>query len=314
MDWVISLPKTNRLNPPAMKRSLLLTLICFICISAYSQKCIDTVTNGLTIISKTFVSGSDCNFKIKFCVRKVSEQAHHIVYTIKYSYGTLTRTIYVSNVSVGSVICEVFEFTADCSSTAYCAAHGKTVNHTLCGAVDEQIILPIKLINFSAENSSIGLVDLKWQTATESNVSHFIIQQSADSKKFNEVAKVKATGESNSLQSYSYQLKTNPTGNLSASQYFRLKTVDRDGSESFSPIVSLKGKTRKKLEVYPNPASNSIHFNVQAIDGIPMKLYNIHGQSFQINLLDGQTIDLSELPNGIYYLQVQDELVRFLKN
>jgi len=236
------------------------------------------------------------------------------VYTIKYSYGTLTRTIYVSNVSVGSVICEVFEFTADCSSTAYCAAHGKTVNHTLCGAVDEQIILPIKLINFSAENSSIGLVDLKWQTATESNVSHFIIQQSADSKKFNEVAKVKATGESNSLQSYRYQLKTNPTGNLSTSQYFRLKTVDRDGSESFSPIVSLKDKTRKKLEVYPNPASNSIHFNVQAIDGIPMKLYNIHGQSFQINLLDGQTIDLSELPNGIYYLQVQDELVRFLKN
>lgn len=314
MDWVISLPKTNRLNPPAMKRSLLLTLICFICISAHSQKCIDTVTNGLTIISKTFVSGSDCNFKIKFCVRKVSEQAHHIVYTIKYSYGTLTRTIYVSNVSVGSVICEVFEFTADCSSTAYCAAHGKTVNHTLCGAVDEQIILPIKLVNFSAENSSIGLVDLKWQTATESNVSHFIIQQSADSKKFNEVAKVKATGESNSLQSYRYQLKTNPTGNLSTSQYFRLKTVDRDGSESFSPIVSLKDKTRKKLEVYPNPASNSIHFNVQAIDGIPMKLYNIHGQSFQINLLDGQTIDLSELPNGIYYLQVQDELVRFLKN
>jgi len=314
MDWVISLPKTNRLNPPAMKRSLLLTLICFICISAHSQKCIDTVANGLTLISKTFVSGSDCNFKIKFCIRKVSEQAHHIVYTIKYSYGTLTRTIYVSNVSVGSVICEVFEFTADCSSTAYCAAHGKTVNHTLCGAVDEQIILPIKLISFSAENSSIGLVDLKWQTATESNVSHFIIQQSADSKKFIEVAKVKAAGESNSLQTYSYQLKTNPTGSLSTSQYFRLKTVDRDGSESFSPIVSLKDKTRKKLEVYPNPASNSIHLNVQALEGNPMKLYNIHGQSFQIKLLDGQTLDLSELPNGIYYLQVQDELVRFLKN
>jgi len=314
MDWVISLPKTNRLNPPAMKRSLLLTLICFICISAHSQKCIDTVANGLTLISKTFVSGSDCNFKIKFCIRKVSEQAHHIVYTIKYSYGTLTRTIYVSNVSVGSVICEVFEFTADCSSTAYCAAHGKTVNHTLCGAVDEQIILPIKLISFSAENSSIGLVDLKWQTATESNVSHFIIQQSADSKKFIEVAKVKAAGESNSLQTYSYQLKTNPTGSFSTSQYFRLKTVDRDGSESFSPIVSLKDKTRKKLEVYPNPASNSIHLNVQALEGNPMKLYNIHGQSFQIKLLDGQTLDLSELPNGIYYLQVQDELVRFLKN
>jgi len=297
-----------------MKSFLLLTLICFLGISANAQKCIDTVTNGLTLISKTFVSGNDCNFKIKFCVRKVSEQAHHIAYTIKYSYGTLSRTIFISNVSVGSVICEVFEFTADCSSTAYCAAHGKTVNHTLCGAVDEQIILPIKLISFSAENTANGLVDLKWQTATESNVSHFIIQQSADSKQFNEIGKVKAVGESKSLQSYTYQYKSNPTGNSNKSHYIRLKTVDRDGSESFSPIVSIKDKTKKKLEVYPNPAARYLHVNVQSFDGNTVKLYDIHGKFIQIKYLDAQTIDLNELSNGIYYLQYQDELIRFLKN
>ncbi|MBL7821469.1 MAG: T9SS type A sorting domain-containing protein [Saprospiraceae bacterium] len=297
-----------------MKSYLLLTLLCFIGVSANSQKCIDTVANGLTLISKTYVSGNDCNFKIKFCIRKVSEQAHHIVYTIKYSYGTLTRTIYVSNVAVGSVICEVFEFTGNCSSTAYCAAHGKTVNHTLCGAVDEQIILPIKLVSFSAENTANGLVALKWQTATESNVSHFSLQQSADSKLFNEIAKVKAVGESKSLQSYSYLYKSNPTGSSNKSQYYRLKTVDRDGSESFSPIVSIKDKTRKKLEVYPNPASHYLRLNVQLFEGNPVKLYNINGKEIQFQYLDEQTINLSELANGIYYLQYQDELVRFLKN
>ncbi len=297
-----------------MKNSLLFTLLLFWAFTANSQNCIDTVTNGLTLVSKVIVSNTDCEFKIRFCVRKVSEQAHHIVYTIKYSYGTLTRTIFIKDVAVGTVICEDFVFTADCSSTAYCAAHGKTVNHTLCGAVDDQILLPIKLVSFEAINQGPGLTMITWQTATETNVSHFVLQQSTDVRQFQDLAQLKAVGESKVLQNYAYEYKSLNTGTVNKNQYFRLKTVDRDGSLSYSPIILVKDKSKKKLTVYPNPTGNTIQFNSRDINPTDLKLFNIHGQSLQLDWLDSQSINLSLLQPGIYYIEYDGELTRFLKN
>lgn len=108
--------------------------------------------------------------------------------------------------------------------------------------------LPIELVSFGGECAGQD-VRLDWMTATEQNTSHFVVERSADSQNFTSVGLVSAAGNSQTTQVYSW-LDTDPA-ELS---YYRLRSVDLDGSEGLSDVVAVScGTDDRGVRIFPNP-------------------------------------------------------------
>jgi Secretion system C-terminal sorting domain/Beta-propeller repeat len=171
--------------------------------------------------------------------------------------------------------------------------------------------LPVKLLNFSAKVNDNKEVDISWTTASELNNQYFTIERSKDGLNFEQVAIVK--GAINSSIAINY-LSTDKTP-YSGKSYYRLRQTDLDGKYSFSAIVQLQLNTANSNEftIYPNPvqrvlhvqltasANKSIVWQVQDATGKILKQQSdqLHGSS--------QSIDVSGLPNGMYYLVLKKD-------
>jgi hypothetical protein len=119
-------------------------------------------------------------------------------------------------------------------------------------------ILPVELVSFTGEKDGETSV-LSWQTASERNVSHFSVQRSEDGFQWKEIGTVNATGNSQQLQSYEF-VDDNP---LLGDNYYRISSVDLDGTLEFSDIVVLSFDRSANLIVYPNPGAAGEALNVK---------------------------------------------------
>ncbi|MCI4671343.1 MAG: PQQ-dependent sugar dehydrogenase [Bacteroidia bacterium] len=107
--------------------------------------------------------------------------------------------------------------------------------------------LPIELSAFDVQ--LIGQeARLEWLSANEIGSSHYTIERSLDGTLFEQLADVRARGQSNSSTYYEW-IDSKPHYGVN---YYRLKMVDTDGSFGYSDIrsINLKGD---QLWVYPNP-------------------------------------------------------------
>jgi hypothetical protein len=64
------------------------------------------------------------------------------------------------------------------------------------------MILPVKLVSFTAMLSSNKKVDLEWVTASEINTSHFVIERSTDGSTFSDAGTVFAFGNTTEQKNY----------------------------------------------------------------------------------------------------------------
>ncbi|GAA4436367.1 hypothetical protein GCM10023091_14180 [Ravibacter arvi] len=126
--------------------------------------------------------------------------------------------------------------------------------------------LPVTMVSFRAEKEQAQVM-LKWVTSMEVNASHFELQRSFDGKVFNAIGVVPAKGESN--KTVHYQFSDESSGRAAIS-YYRIRTVDQDGSFSLSQIISINWDHAEDItaRLYPNPAkeetdagrvSNTLH-------------------------------------------------------
>ncbi|MCE7071883.1 T9SS type A sorting domain-containing protein [Dyadobacter sp. CY327] len=113
--------------------------------------------------------------------------------------------------------------------------------------------LPVTLLNFNAQKQENGVM-LDWQTTEETNSERFEIQHSTDGKRWSEIAKVNAAGDSKVMQRYTY-MHTNPAPR---DNLYRMKMVDRDATFAMSRILSVNMNVTPDLNVYPNPVTNSL--------------------------------------------------------
>lgn len=93
--------------------------------------------------------------------------------------------------------------------------------------------LPVELLSFDV-NCNNGIIDAKWQTASETNNHFFEIQGSSDAITYHVLQTVLGAGNSNSLVQYQLSLD-----NLLSDQYFRLQQVDFDGTSTVYPPLYL---------------------------------------------------------------------------
>ncbi|MDZ7647088.1 MAG: T9SS type A sorting domain-containing protein [Cytophagales bacterium] len=170
------------------------------------------------------------------------------------------------------------------------------------GNTDASVPLPIELLSFNAGAEKAG-VKVTWSTASELNNDFFTVQRSQDAEQWQNVIKVKGSGNSNERIDY----ETTDGLPFTGVSYYRLKQTDLDGQYSYSSVKRVEMDKGFDLKVYPNPSSGrftiSTGFELQPEN---IKLYNSIGQQMSVELdyKNGSTILESNLSKGIYILKV----------
>lgn len=85
-------------------------------------------------------------------------------------------------------------------------------------------------------------------------------------------------------------------------------------------ITSIKNEIPKSFEIFPNPASDNLTINSSFTEKIDPVIINILGEVCEYKFISQESftskIDISELPEGIYFLSLEDEknpAIKFVK-
>jgi hypothetical protein len=172
--------------------------------------------------------------------------------------------------------------------------------------------LPVNLVSFTATPQEREVL-VEWTTVSETNNEYFSIESSNDAINFHEIARIPGAFNSNTIITYK-ELDKNPFPGVS---YYRLKQVDYDGETMFSKIavVNMPIITEADLVICPNPVVNimDVRLDPFLFHSPSIEIRDISGkliQSYQVTQIDVQKpfrIDLNELPQGMYFLQVSEQ-------
>lgn len=131
-------------------------------------------------------------------------------------------------------------------------------------------VLPVEFIYFRS-NLDGKSVKVEWQTASERNSSHFLVERSVDGENFEIIGDVKAAGESSETISYEFFDHAPYDGN----NYYRLKQIDFDDAYEYYNTVVVNGTTGTELtqvNLYPNPVLDELNFYFDSKSGGSYKI------------------------------------------
>jgi len=169
--------------------------------------------------------------------------------------------------------------------------------------------LPVELVSFQGLLQQNG-IKLSWKTASEINNDFFEVHTSLDAETFLTLGRIPGHGTTSIFADYEY-LHRNPATGIN---YYRLRQVDYDGTESFSKIVSVNNNLPERLSisVYPNPAHDKLTLLINTMsDGGPVELNIYSTQGIKIKsarveeTLVNSELDVSTLPKGLYIIRIR---------
>ncbi len=170
--------------------------------------------------------------------------------------------------------------------------------------------LPVNLISFQAEKSNQTSV-LSWVTTNEINNHYFVIERSKDAVNFVQIGKVDAQ---NSLLENHYSFVDQFP--LVGQNFYRLRQVDLNEEFSLSEIRNVLFSDGSSVKVFPNPAADQLNVYVESFKKvINAQLFNQVGQQVKEFKLKEQNsmISLEGLSTGVYFLQVNEQLIKVIK-
>ncbi len=171
------------------------------------------------------------------------------------------------------------------------------------------VSLPVELSNFFAKEKDC-MVELNWTTASEENFNYFEIQWSGDGHEFTRVDWLASQGNANGG---SYKMIDDTP---SATNYYRLKMVDLDGTFEFSKVVYIKMdcvKTQDDVLVFPNPIEPTQQLNIEFLSNknaeqiILIDMLGRVVKRITLETTEGKnrlSLDISDLAIGTYQLQI----------
>ena len=167
--------------------------------------------------------------------------------------------------------------------------------------------LPVDFVSFTAKKSDRNAV-LTWVTAAEINVNAFVIERSIDGKNFEEIGRKNPQGPS----TYNFT-DLRP---VAGTNYYRIKTIDNDGSIGYSPVRSLQfSDAISSMNVFPNPfVSNlGVELNASKAGVAQITIMDVTGRkvlmSVNSNVKNGKNFiqlpQADDLATGSYLLKVE---------
>lgn len=166
------------------------------------------------------------------------------------------------------------------------------------------VALPVRVVGWSL-SSTQDKHTLRWQVEQENRISHYSIQRSEDGRSFVSVGRVPAR---NTGGKQSYQFQDKATG--SSRVFYRLKTVEKDGSYTLSEILIRESVTATTgLRFYPNPARDNLVIQRETDEAATLQIMHMNGKIYLQKMLFSHTekLSLEGLAPGIYLMVVQQE-------
>jgi hypothetical protein len=162
-------------------------------------------------------------------------------------------------------------------------------------------VLPVTLLNFTAEQETSESVQLQWVTAMEVNNDHFTIERSTDGVRFTTIGTVQSLGDNIQPAEYTFTDHMPEPG----TNYYRLGQTDKDGKGKILGVRTVSVQNIA-LRIGPNPAVHFIEASFAAGAWQEVRLSNNAAQLLQaIPLAVSKRrirIELSKHRPGIYYL------------
>lgn len=163
--------------------------------------------------------------------------------------------------------------------------------------------LPVTYTSFTGRPLMAGN-ELQWTTATEANNQGFTIEVSTDGTTFKEagfVASKAINGNSNLPLQYGF-LHPQPA----ATQYYRLRQTDFDGSVQYSNVIRIDRDQTATIRIIPNPVVNSFTLSSQGSANVEsIRLMDMQGRVIQTFAPNANgPYRLQNVPRGMYLLQL----------
>jgi hypothetical protein len=173
--------------------------------------------------------------------------------------------------------------------------------------------LPLELSSFSAKAiESEKAIELNWTTENERDFAHFEVERSTDGKQYETIGKVMGEGTTFGTQTYEFT-DTKPQNGIN---YYRLRLVDLDGTDGFSPMRSVNISLDDHLSIAPNPTTDNrevvLYYESGHENEVRIRVFNTLGVlafEQQATFVKGDNyvaIDLSDLTSGSYFIRLED--------
>ena len=158
--------------------------------------------------------------------------------------------------------------------------------------------LPVELVSFTEQVQGCE-VKLAWQTASEQDNDHFILQRSADGSRYTDLDQIEGSGTTSNTQSYTF---TDLPG--TGQWYYRLQQLDLDGSKTQSPILASRVQCENKAVIANNLTQDycQLHFTAEKDRRATIFIYDQLG-----GLIEIKTVEASRGANNVQ-VNVQDFL------
>jgi hypothetical protein len=171
-------------------------------------------------------------------------------------------------------------------------------------------VLPANLLTFSGVRQG-NSNNLKWTVAQEVDVQNYEVERSNDGRSWSAAGSVNSLGNTSTQRSYTFS-----DNNISGvKQFYRLRLVDRNGSEKLSNTVIISGVKPTALTLsglFPNPTASKLNvlIDAPAKDNITITVMDGVGRivKTQRMLVDAGSntleLNVANLAAGSYLLKV----------
>lgn len=172
-------------------------------------------------------------------------------------------------------------------------------------------IIPVELSSFTANANGSDVV-LNWETASEKNNNHFVVERKTESNEFQVAGIVEGNGTTDKTSKYSFVDSDLKSGNYT----YRLKQIDYDGTFEYSGLVEVNVNAPAEYSLeqnYPNPfnPSTKINYLLKETAQVDLSVYNLLGQKVKTLVNEKKeagshtvSFNAGELSNGLYIYKI----------
>jgi Secretion system C-terminal sorting domain len=162
-------------------------------------------------------------------------------------------------------------------------------------------VLATTLTDFTAVANKCN-ANLNWAATDEIDLKNYEVQTSNDGIIFKTIATILPKNAS----SYSFENKA-----ASGKSFYRLKLNDRNNTFTYSKIIPvIINCDNVSINVYPNPASDILHVNINSNVLNRVVICNAAGKNISTSILQNgdNNINIKYLPKGMYVVKVLNDI------
>ena len=185
------------------------------------------------------------------------------------------------------------------------------------------IVLPVKLVSFTATKTTGQQNLVQWTTTDEQNITSYQVQRSSDNKQYQDIPNSSVAAKNSSNGAAYSILDNNPPKGYN---YYRLSITEQNGHHTTSGVVVVKNNEliTATARAFPNPTSDYIKLQIKGMQAnaayaavITAGGKVLQSGEYRFNNDGILSINITHLPAGTYFLKTvvakETTIVPFIK-